>query len=120
MKLLNSIAALIVAVSGSQAFAAYSKLAECYGTTDKNVAASATLFVNKANDGAGIIVAGTQGGALTISDTKVDWNATAQGYPRFYDNDFDLDIIISDKAASADDILFGDNYVSRLVCTYKP
>jgi hypothetical protein len=109
-----------ISLLGFNAFAGYSRLAECTGYTDKNLNAYATLFVNKTKDTEGIIVVNVDGAGVRISDTKVDWNANQNGYPKFYDNDYDLDIVINDKSASVDDILVGEDYISQLSCVYKP
>jgi len=117
MKLM--ILAAIAALSFN-AFAAYSRIAECSGRTDTNELASVNLFVNKTKDTQGIIAINLPDSGMQVGDTKVDWESNAKGYPRFFDNDYDLDIVINDKSATVDDILVGDTYISQLSCSYQP
>ncbi len=102
----------------SNAMAAYQKLAECSGQTDNRQSARAVLFVDAVNDSLGIVTVSLQNGLDYVSTTKVNWRANPQGYPRFFDNDFDLDIVINDSAPSSDDILVDKNYVRALRCVY--
>ena len=120
MKSLGSVILVLVCVYGASAFASYQRIAFCAGRSDKSRETNATLFVNQKNNSVGIIVVNVQAVGMTISDTKVDWEAHPQGFPRFYDNDFDLDIVINDATSSVDDILVDDNYVGALTCFYNP
>jgi hypothetical protein len=102
------------------AMAEFTKLAECTGASDTRLNARAVLFVNKAADTQGLIEVSFDDGTDFLSATQINWKANSQGYPRFYNNDFDLDIVINDKTKSTDDILVGKNYVGQLDCTYTP
>lgn len=119
MKLLSKLIVIAAAVSSVNAFAAYSRIAECTGRSDKNLNATVTLFANQAADTTGIVVVSLQGLPAVISDTQIDWNGQG-GYPHFFNNDYDLDIIIRDNSGSVDDILVGDNYIGQLSCVYRP
>lgn len=117
MKKLILIASLFL---GFEASGAYVKIAECSGRTDHGNMARAVVFVNKVNDTMGFIAVNIPGQRDVGSETRVSWNSNPQGYPRFYDNDFDLDIVINDKTFSYDDVLLGNEYVARLECVYDP
>jgi hypothetical protein len=120
MNKISKILVVTACLASVNAFAGYRKLADCNGRTDKNFGAKATLFVNQTTDTQGLVVVNLERGGLVVSDTRVDWNANPQGYPRFFDNDFDLDIVINDRTPAKDDILVGDQYVAQLNCVYTP
>lgn len=101
-------------------FAAYQRLAECYGRTERGVNARAILFVDTANDSQGYVAVSIDRVADALSMTKIDWANNPQGYPRFFDNSFDLDIVVDDHSVSTDDIMVGNEYVPQLQCRYTP
>jgi hypothetical protein len=109
----------VVLFAGSAAYAEYQKLAECSGRTEKRMGVRAVLFVNKSQDTLGYVAVQIEKGSDYLSATQISWNSNPQGYPRFFDNDFDLDIVISDKTPSVDDALVGQDYIGQLQCTYK-
>ena len=120
MNLFIKSALLITATFSLTAFAEYTRLAECSGYTQKSVASRAVLFVDKNQDTNGMILVTIANVGDFLTPTKISWTANAQGFPRFFDNDFDLDIVISDQTASSDDVLIGEEYIDTLVCEYAP
>lgn len=108
-----------VLLASTQAFAEYQKLAECSGRTESRMGVRAIFFVNKAQDNQGYIAVQIEKGSDYLSATKISWNSNPQGFPRFFDNDFDLDIVINDRTPSVDDALVGDDYIPQLQCRYQ-
>ena len=100
--------------------ATYQRLATCSGVTEDRDRAIVTLYANVQNDSQGIVIVNLDGGRDFASDSKINWNATAEGYPRFYDNDFDLDIIVNMDKSTVDDILVENDYIQNLECKYTP
>lgn len=100
--------------------ATYQRLATCSGITDKRDSASVTLFVNTQKDTVGLVVVNIDGVNDFASDTQINWSATPDGYPRFFNNDFDLDIIVDMNKTTIDDILVENDYIQKLECRYTP
>jgi hypothetical protein len=119
MKKLSLALSLFTMLSSTAAFAEYQKLAECSGRTEKRMGVRAILFVNKVQDTRGYIAVQIEKGSDYLSATRVSWNSNPQGFPRFFDNDFDLDIMIHDQITTTDDALVGDDYISQLQCRYR-
>ena len=101
-------------------FAAYQRLAECLGRTERGANARAVLFVDTANDSQGYIAVSIDRVADELSETKIDWANNPQGYPRIFDNSFDLDMVIDDHTFSTDDVLVAGEYIPQLQCRYTP
>jgi hypothetical protein len=110
----------LVVLANIPTWAAYQRLAECYGRTERNINARAILFVNTANDTQGFIAVSIDRVSDSLSETKINWTSNTQGYPRFYDNNFDLDIVIDDKSVATDDMLVENEYIPQLQCRYTP
>ena len=119
MKKFSILISSLLLFVGVQAYAEYLKLAECSVRTEKRMGVRAVLFVNKAQDTQGYIAVQIEKGSDYLSPTQISWNSNPQGYPRFFDNDFDLDIVINDQTLSEDDALVGDDYISQLKCRYQ-
>lgn len=117
---MKSAIATLVLLASFNASADYRKLAECTGTTDRGFGAYVALFVNPKADTNGLVFVSIDRQPMRISDTRINWADNPQGYPRFYDNDYDLNIVINDRSVSTDDILVGDDYVRQLNCRYTP
>ncbi len=117
---MNKLVLSSVVLASIPTWASYQRLAECYGRTEKNVNARAVLFVDTKNDSQGYIAVSIDRVSDSLSATRIDWTSNPQGYPRIYDNSFDLDIVIDDKNASYDDILVERDYVPQLQCRYTP
>jgi hypothetical protein len=115
----NLILALVMLTS-IPTFAAYVRMAECLGRTENNANVRAVLFVDKANDSQGIVAISIDRVTDAVSLTQVNWTSNPQGFPRFFNNNFDLDIVIDDRNVSTDDVLVGRDYVPQLQCRYTP
>lgn len=120
MKTKTILAAAMLLLSGLSAHATYQRLASCSGVTDKRDQATVTLYANIKNDTQGLVVVNIDGVNDYASNTKIDWNSTAEGYPRFYDNDFDLDLVVDMIDSTVDDILVENDYIQKLECKYTP
>jgi hypothetical protein len=120
MKNMTKLFLLASALLGANAFASYQRMAVCTGVSQSSLNARVTLFVNKTTDTLGQVVVSFDNGLDYISDTAVDWTSNPNGFPHFSSNDFDLDIVISDSAASSDDMLVGEEFISQVTCSYAP
>lgn len=119
MNMFAKIAVFGVAMAASGAFATdYTRMAECSGRTQRGAASRAVIFVNKDADTTGMVMVTIANEGDYLSKTKVSWNSS--GHPRFYDNDFDLDLVIEQSGVSQDDALVKDTFIPELSCEYAP
>lgn len=108
----------VVMATSSHAWAGYLKLAECFGHTESHDVARAVLFVDTEKDTQGLVMVSLESGWDYISTTKINWVTNPQGYPRFFENEFGLDIVINQNEETVDDITVDRKYISRLECNY--
>ena len=116
----KSLTLAALALVGASACAEYTRLAECIGQSQNRRDVRAVLFVDRAADTSGMVMITIANQGDYLSPTKVDWRSNANGYPRFYDNDFDLDLVVRQSGVSSDDALVGETYIPSLDCEYAP
>ena len=117
---MNKFILSLILLSSIPTMAAYQRLALCAGLTENNAKVRAALFVDLSNTNEGFAAVSIEGGQDFLGATKIDWKNNPQGFPRFFENEFDLDIVIAEKTVSHDDIIVGDEYIPQLQCRYTP
>ena len=121
MKLITILATLLFtgSVFANAPSQSFTKIAECIGNDENMNMVRLVIFVNDANDSTGLLSASVDNDWDYATTTAVNWN-TAEGYPRVHNNEFDLDVVISDKKSSTDDVILDNTYVEALECFYTP